>query len=347
MAVQWQESNLPLGVAVIGIGRAGLIHFKGIRNNCKLKLLYLVDVDMDKVSQLIERNHLGGYVKPIHPSDMSTILEDPKLHMIVVTTPSFTHEQYIIAALHKNKAVFCEKPLAPDNQRVEQCYELSEKMKVPLYCAFQRRYDPGFRRIRDQVRQGAIGKVYVVKTCSRDSPVPSLEYLKSSGRIYHDCAVHDLDMVCYVLEDIPCSVYVKSHAWDPEIAAIKDDDTAVIVLGFKSGVIAIIDISRHSAYGYDQRLEVFGEKGMLKSENPREDEVETYSQKGVTLGKCHYSFPTRYEYAYQQELDEFIECILDPTREMLSGKKDTLLATRLAEACEESLRKKAEVPITL
>ena len=345
MAVEFGHGDLPLGVAVVGVGRAGMIHFKGIRNNSKLRLLYLVDVDIDRVQQLIKKDNLGECVKAIHSSDFSKILENPKLCLVVVTTPSFTHEPYIKSALQSGKAVFCEKPLAEDNPKVKQCYELSEKKKVPLYCAFQRRYDPGFKRIRDEVKKGAIGKVYMVKTCSRDSPVPTLDYLKNSGGIYHDCAVHDLDMVCYVLGDTPCSVYVKSHTWDPDIAAIKDDDTAVIVLGFKSGVIAVIDISRHSTYGYDQRLEVFGEKGMLKCENPQEDSVETYTQGGIALGKCHYSFPTRYEYAYQQEMDNFVECILDPTKEMLSGKKDTLLATRLAEACEESLKKKTEVSI--
>ena len=345
MAGASKELDLPLGVAVIGLGRAGMIHFRGVKNNSKLRLLYLVDIDMKRIEDMIKSEFLSEFVKPIHPSELSTILEDPRLHLIVVTTPTFTHEIYVKSALQKGKAVFCEKPLAEDNVRVAQCYEISEKMNTPLYCAFQRRYDPGFKRVRDQVRDGAVGRVYVIKTCSRDSPVPSLDYLKNSGRIYHDCAVHDMDLVCYVLQEAPISVYVKSHTWDPEIAAIKDDDTAVIVLGFKSGTIAVIDISRHSAYGYDQRLEVFGEKGMLKSENPIEDPVETYTGQGVALGKCHFSFPTRYAHAYQQELNDFVECILDPSNQMLSSKRDTLLATRLAEACEESLRKKSEVTI--
>ena len=345
MASSSKDLDLPLGVAVVGLGRAGMIHFRGVKNNRKLRLLYLVDVDMERIKDLIKSEFLSERVKPIHPSQLSTILEDSKLHLVVVTTPTFSHEIYVKSALEKGKAVFCEKPLAEDDKRVEQCYEISEKLNIPLYCAFQRRYDPGFKRVKDQVSEGAVGKVYVVKTCSRDSPVPSLDYLKNSGRIYHDCAVHDMDLVCYVLQEAPISVYVKSHTWDPDIAAIKDDDTAVIVLGFKSGAIAVIDICRHSAYGYDQRLEVFGEKGMLKSENPIEDPVETYTQQGVALGKCHFSFPTRYAHAYQQELDDFVECILDPSKKMLSNKRDALLATRMAEACEESLKKKCEVSI--
>lgn len=339
------EVGLPLGVAIVGLGRAGMIHFKGVGNNKKMKLLYLVDVETERIENLVKTQFLGDQVRSIHPSKLDSILGDDKLHIVIVTTPTFSHEQYVKSALEKGKAVFCEKPLAESLERVEQCYQLAEEKSTPLFCAFQRRYDPGFRRIREQVAAGQVGRVYVVKTCSRDSPVPSMEYLKTSGKIYHDCAVHDLDLVCYVLQEVPDSVYVKSHSWSSEIAALPDDDTAAIVLGFKSGAIALIDISRHSAYGYDQRLEVFGEEGMLKSENPKEDAVESYSQGGVTLGKCHYSFPTRYEHAYQAELDDFVEWYLDRSKSMLSAKRDTLLATILAEACEESLKKKAEVAV--
>lgn len=175
---------------------------------------------------------------------------------IIVATPTDKHEHYIRAALTAEKAVFSEKPVAADLKGVIGCYNLAEKVKKPLFCAFNRRFDLGMSELRRRVREGEIGTLYQIKTTSRDSPLPSMAYLQISHGIFHDCAVHDIDMVCWVLGEKPSSVYAQGHAFHPEIRAMGDVDSVTIVLKFPSGVIATIDLSRHSSYGYDQRLEV-------------------------------------------------------------------------------------------
>lgn len=183
-------------------------------------------------------------------------MKDPGVDAVIVTTPTDQHEYYVKSALAAGKAVFCEKPLAADQKAVIECYNLAEEVKKPLFCAFNRRFDPAMSSLRRQVKEGKIGDIYQVKTTSRDSPLPSIAYLKVSQGIFHDCAVHDIDLVCWIVGEEPCSVFAQGHAFDQDIRAIGDMDSVAIVLKFPSGIIAAIDLSRHSQYGYDQRLEV-------------------------------------------------------------------------------------------
>lgn len=155
-----------------------------------------------------------------------------------------------------------------------------------------------------------MGKVLTVKVCSRDSPLPTIEYLAASGRIFHDCAVHDIDMTINILGEYPTKVMAMARANIKEIADIKDFDTVGIMLWFESGALGIIDLSRHAVYGYDQRLEVFGEKGMIKAENqiPIQN-VETYSSRSVSKAPIAYSFPSRYADSYEIELLHFLDVL--------------------------------------
>ena len=270
----WQEmaeGKKKVNVALCGFGRAGRIHFNGVRQNHRIALKYIVDKLDNKAagadsqldisvgdfihSQLAEFNLEG--VQVVDCSKYDTVLQDSSIDAVVIATPTYTHEEYVTKALQAKKAVFCEKPIAFSVESTARCYDKAAKEGVPLYCAFQRRFDPGFSRIHRQVKEGTIGKVYQIKTTSRDSPRPSIEYLKISNRMYHDCAVHDIDMVCWIVGEEPEGVFAQGTTRDPEIIAALDDiDTAAIILKFPSGVLAIIDLSRHSKYGYDQRLEV-------------------------------------------------------------------------------------------
>ncbi len=183
-------------------------------------------------------------------------MKDTNVDAVIVATPTTYHETLVRRGLKAHKAVFCEKPVAAEIDRIRECYELSEEVKRPLFCAFNRRFDHAMSNLRDRVNRGEIGKVYQIKTTSRDSPLPAIAYLKISKGMFHDCAIHDIDMVCWIVGEQPESVFAQGSAFDPEIKAIGDVDTIAIVLKFPSGVIASIDLSRHSQYGYDQRLEV-------------------------------------------------------------------------------------------
>lgn len=129
-----------------------------------------------------------------------------RVHAVIVTSPTFTHEEIVIKSLNAKKAVFCEKPVAETRENTAHCFDVAKKVGKPLFTAFNRRFDPSYNSVRDRVRNGEIGHVHMFKTVSRDSPLPSIEYLKISGGIFHDCMVHDIDIMTYVLGEYPTKV---------------------------------------------------------------------------------------------------------------------------------------------
>ena len=242
-------------LALCGLGRAGQIHFKGIRLNHRCKLKYIVEDEVDKAERFLTTYNVTG-VKVLQGKDFQIVLEDTEVQGIVVATPTFTHENFCIQSLKVGKAVFCEKPIAEEIEKAVLCYGEAEKAGKPLFCAFNRRFDPTIACIQAKVTDGELGKIHLIKTTSRDSPLPSMEYLKISGGMFHDTAVHDLDVICWMLNEEPVTVHAMAHAHTQAIEEIQDVDTIVISMKFPSGALSLTDLSRHSTYGYDQRIEV-------------------------------------------------------------------------------------------
>ena len=251
-----------VNVALCGFGRAGKIHFHNIRVNYRCKLKYIVDCfDVPTVTKgvrdVLEKYYMEDGVTFVKASEFeAVVLSDLSLDAVVIATPTETHERYVKASLKSKKAVFCEKPLASTVEDIAVCYDLAVYAKRSLYCAFQRRFDAGMGGIRERVVAGKVGRVYKVKTTSRDSAKPSVAYLKTSGGVFHDTVVHDVDMICWILGEEPVGVFAQGTCVDPEIAGVGDLDTVIVVLKFPKDIMAVVDLSRHSSYGYDMRLEV-------------------------------------------------------------------------------------------
>lgn len=318
-----------------GLGRAGTIHFNSIRKNHRCNLKYIVDVRLEHVQKVVSTFNMDA-VQAIAPESYEKALSDVEVQAVVITTPTHTHMDYVKKALAAGKAVFCEKPLAPSIEETAALYDEAERRGRPLYCAFQRRFDPSFTKVRSEVLEGKVGTVYTISSVSRDCPFPPLEYFKTSGGIYHDCGVHDIDFICWTLGEEPIGVFAKGIARRKEIGAMGDLDIAMIVLTFPSGALGQIELNRHAVYGYDQRVEVQGSDGMVTCENPHSDNVHLYREEGYSGSPFQFSFPIRYEVAYGNEMDHFIDVVLDPSKKLHVGKRDTLLASRVADACERS-----------
>ena len=245
-------------IAICGFGKAGRMHFTTIRKSHRCKLKYVVDFSSEttRIEGFLKEWNFSN-VKVVSTEDLERIvLADSEVQGIIVTTPTNSHEEYVCKALKHGKGVFCEKPVAKTLPAVMNCYEMARKAGLPLFCAFNRRFDPAFCSVKEQVQNGAIGKIHSIRTVSRDRAPPFIEYLKTSNGIFHDSSVHDIDVICWILGEDPVEVYAQAHGHHPEIRDIPDFDTVAIVMKFPSGVVAIIDQSRHSSYGYDQRIEV-------------------------------------------------------------------------------------------
>ncbi|KAJ8673367.1 hypothetical protein QAD02_004629 [Eretmocerus hayati] len=327
-----------IGVAIFGLGRAGTIHMSNVISSARCKLRYVVDDNVSKHADIKKYWRLEE-IPILTSKECDQIFKDPKVDAVVVCTPTHTHEGFVTKALACKKAVFCEKPIAEDPESTAKCYEAATKNGKPLFCAFNRRFDPSYENVRIRVRKGEVGHVHNIRITARDSPLPTIEYLKASGGIFHDCMVHDIDMMTWVLGEWPIKVSVMASANIPEIAAIKDYDTVAAVFHFTSGTVGMIDLSRNSSYGYDQRLEVFGPRGMVDAENeqPLHCVKTQYGQTGQRKPPIWYSFASRFRNGYAREFDHFLDVVHGKCAPAVHPK-EILTVSKIASACEESAR---------
>ena len=218
---------------------------------------------------------------------------------------------------------------------LDRCYRDAESRGLPLFSAFNRRFDPTLSSIADRVKSGDIGKVHIIKTVSRDSPVPPISFLKISGGFFHDFGVHDVDVICWILGETPHTVFCLAHAFDSDVAAVNDVDTVGVVMKFPSGAIGQIDLSRHAVYGYDQRIEVFGADGMITSENVPALNSQFFDPSGRLQHPPKYSYSQRYADSFALEMSHFID-VVKKKENLGVSKHDVLRSWHVVDAIERS-----------
>jgi myo-inositol 2-dehydrogenase/D-chiro-inositol 1-dehydrogenase len=317
-------------VCLFGAGRIGRIHAQNLAAHSGARLEYVVDVDRNAARELATRSGARAV-------DTDTALADRALDAVVIASPTDTHLPLIEAAAAARLAVFCEKPLDLDTARARRAAEVAAAAGIPLFLGFNRRYDPGFRRIRDEIAAGGIGRLEIVTITSRDPAPPPLEYVRRSGGLFRDMTIHDLDMARWLLGEEPVSVYASGSCLvDPAIGEVGDIDTAVLVLRTASGVLCQITNSRRSAYGYDQRIEAFGAKGMLRAENETATRVQRAGADGFLTEPALPFFLERYREAYRLEMTDFLGAVSGDARGPLASADDGVRALVLADAAEAS-----------
>jgi len=256
---------------------------------------------------------------------------------VLICTPTTTHADLIERAAAAGKAVFCEKPVDLSSARIETCLASVERAGIPLMIGFNRRFDPNFATLRQRLADGEVGDVELVTILSRDPSPPPASYVATSGGLFRDMMIHDLDMARFLLlGDEPVEVHaVGSSLVDPEIGKVGDVDTAAVLLKTASGKIVQISNSRRATYGYDQRVEVHGSKGMIRAGNIHRTTVEVATGNGFTADPVQDFFLERYAEAYRAELEAFLTAVSTGTAPQPSGR-DGLMAQRLADAATEA-----------
>jgi len=324
-------------VALFGMGRAGTIHLGNLLTCTRVHLKYIVEERAERRKEI--ENLLGkeSGVQLVGVDKVDTVFKDPSVQAVVIATTTYTHTELIIKALDHGKAVFCEKPIADNNKDVKLCYDKAKKAGLPLLCSFNRRFDPSFKTLVSRVRAGDLGKLHVVKTVARDSPLPPMDYIKTSNGIFHDCIIHDIDLLCWTIGEFPTKVFASATAHRDDIKSLNDFDTVVLQMTFPGGAFGTTDISRFSVYGYDQRLEAFGPKGMLQCDNQRTQEVKHFTNEGIQDQPIFYSFPSRYDASYKHAFDHFLN-VLEGKEELTVTAEQTLKACTIASAAEKSAR---------
>jgi myo-inositol 2-dehydrogenase/D-chiro-inositol 1-dehydrogenase len=270
--------------------------------------------------------------------DAEAIIAADDIDAVIICTPTDTHYSLIHAAAAAGKGIFCEKPVDMSAERIRDCITVVKDSGVTFLTALNRRFDPNFAHLQSRLDAGDIGNIEIVTIQSRDPSPPPISYIKTSGGIFRDMMIHDFDMARFLLGEEPTQVFaVGSALVDPEIAAAGDVDTAAVTLTTASGKICQISNSRRATYGYDQRIEVHGSKGMLRAENVLENTVEMATQAGFSRSPTLHFFLERYEAAYLAEMAHFVDSMVSGTPPS-PGIIDGLKAQQLADAAAHSLQ---------
>jgi myo-inositol 2-dehydrogenase / D-chiro-inositol 1-dehydrogenase len=326
-----------LQIAQFGAGRIGQIHAANIAAMKDARLRYVVDVNAAAAQKLAARH--GARV--VSEGDA---LADREIGAVLIASSTDTHARLAIAAARAGKAIFCEKPIDLSLARVDSCLAEVEKAGVPMFVGFNRRFDPSFSALKKRLDAGEIAVEQVVIS-SRDPGPPPLSYIKVSGGMFRDMTIHDFDMARWLLGEEPVEVFAMGECLvDRKIGAAGDIDSAMVLLRTASDKMCHINNSRRAAYGYDQRIEVFGAKGMLRAENLGETTVQHFGPRGTVADRPLDFFLERYADAYRAEIAAFV-LALDKKTPMPVGAKDGRQALVLAEAALQSHKKKQPVKL--
>jgi len=328
-------------IGIIGFGRIGRIHFNSVKKIKGNQVVAVADTFADQMEDVFDEYGIDNY-----SNDFNAIIDNPEIDTVFVCSPTDTHAKIAIAAAKAGKDIFCEKPIDFDIKRVEEVLAEVEKAGVSFQVGFNRRFDPNFVKAKKATLAGEIGDVHVIKITSRDPEAPPLSYVKSSGGIFVDMTIHDFDMARFLAGSEPVEVFAVGDALiNKEILQYDDIDTAIITIKFENGAMAVIDNSRQAAYGYDQRIEVFGSKGMIKCENNTATQTTLFSKDGVIKDKPLYFFLERYQESFEEELTQFFNAIETGQETPVVGK-DGLVPILMGIAAKKSLKENRPVRIS-
>jgi len=323
-------------LALIGAGRMGQVHGPNAARHPGLRVRYVVDPRQDAAATLAGR--LGAQVATLQQA-----LADPAVGGVLVCSSTDQHLDHASAAVAAGKAVFCEKPIDLDLDKARQAAPHFAGSRFLL--GFNRRFDPHFLALKRKLDAGAIGRLETLHLVNHDPAAPPPGFIPTSGGLFKDFTIHDLDLARWLLQEEPCQVYTAATCLvDPEIGRQGDVDTARTVLRTASGRLCVISNTRRSGYGYDQRIEAYGSAGRLATSNVAGDTVHTLTEAAESAAPIQPGFAQRYARAYQDQIAHFAE-IAHGRAAPLVHYADGIAALVLAEACAESLRSGRAIPL--
>jgi len=315
-----------INIALFGLGRIGSMHAQNIFLNNKCSLQYVFDIDQALAKKIAKK------FNSISIENTRIAYNDKNVDVIFITTPTSTHIKYIMEAVKFKKTIFCEKPLDLNINKINECKKFIKKNNPKIQVGFNRRYDPGHYALKKSIQIGEIGKLEKIIITSRDPAPPSMAYLKASGGIFRDMTIHDFDLIRFYLgnDEVKEIFATTTNVSDLRIKKINDYELAMCLIKSKKGVICMINNSRHCSYGYDQRVEVFGSKGMVISGNRRDYASEKFLESKTAIKRPLLNFfIDRYEEAYKLQLNDLVYLVQkrkNPRASFEEGRKAIIIA---------------------
>ena len=331
-----------INISLMGAGRIGKMHAEIISAHSNVNLKYVYDINKDSALQVAEQNKAEIANSP------EEAINTDKIDAVLIASATPTHTQFITMGAKAGKAVFCEKPIDLDINKVNECMAAIKDIDIPLQIGFNRRFDNSHAKVQQARLKKEIGELEMLIITSRDPEPPGLEYLNAAGGFFRDTTIHDFDLSRFILGEDPI-VQVSAfgdNLFDENAKQAGDFDTAMFVLKSKAGVLIHINNSRRAVYGYDQRVEVFGSKGMVISNNQTPTSIESFTETSTSSKQpvLHF-FIERYAQAYKDQFNHFIECINNNNKPKVTFE-DGRSALIIANAAYESHKQKKTIEIT-
>lgn len=329
-------------IAVLGCGRIGRMHADNIAAHPKASLAGVFDVVENASGDVAEKHGTRVF------SSAEEAITSGEVDAILIATTTATHADLLEKAVAAQKPIFCEKPIDLSLDRVNRCAKTIGSTDVPIMLGFVRRFDTGHRAVRDSIRSGEIGELHQVIITSRDPGMPPVAYAEASGGIFRDMTIHDFDMARFILgEEVTEVTATGSRLVAPELMQrLGDYDTVSVVLSTASGKQCIINNSRQAVYGYDQRVEALGDKGMAISENKPMNMATLYKADYTGRGAPLMNFfIDRYLDAFMAEIGAFVDAVANGSAPEV-GFEDGRMALVLAEAAIRSSSEKRTVRVS-
>lgn len=328
----------PVKMGILGLGRMGRIHLENLCTRIAGVELIAAMNPSAEGRKFAERFNLS-----LVTDDADLLINHPGIDALVICSPTDAHADYVTRAAKAGKAIFCEKPLDLSLEKVKATLQVVREANVPLMLAFNQRLDPNFSAVKAQILAGKIGILQTVHIVSRDPGPPPISFVKRSGGLFMDMTIHDFDMANFLVDGDVVEVFAKGfNLIDPEIGALGDIDTAVVLITFSNNVTVMIENSRKAVYGYDQRLEVFGSGGMIRTENPLKTTNIYTNETGNHAARNADFFMDRYIDSYFHEMNLFVAALRDKKSMPITGE-DGLKAMLLATAAKISVQENRPV----
>ena len=329
-----------LNIGIVGLGRIGKIHLSNVQR-------YMPDANVIAACPVKKKDEsflkLNGV--HLHFESYKKMIKVKNIDAVIIASPTAFHFDHIKMAVNEGKHIFCEKPVDLSYKKVEMVKKLVNKSGIQFMVGFNRRFDPHINQLKIAYDEGRVGKARILKITSRDPKPPPLEFIKNSGGLFLDMTIHDIDMARYLVGDEVIKVSSNGTIFgDLPLGKYDDIDTAVVTLIFKNGCMVQIDNSRYCSYGYDQRIEVFGEKGKIFTNNVLENSVQISNSSGQHGARPKYFFLERYVESYRNILMNFVENLVNHKPSSISIE-DGLAALSIAKAAKKSLQQNQTITI--
>ncbi|MBI3708315.1 MAG: inositol 2-dehydrogenase [Proteobacteria bacterium] len=338
MQAHGSSGSRAINFCLVGAGFIGPVHAANVTAHPRARLRWVVDLNAEAARRVATKHGAQS------ATSADAALADAAVDAVIICTPPRTHAPLIAAAARAGKAVFCEKPVDLDMKPVMDCAKILAATRTPFFVGFNRRFDPNHRALFDAMGNGEIGRPEMLILSSRDPEIAPPDYIATmSHAIFYDTMIHDFDMARWLLQDEPVEIFARTaRMLDAKDNPHRTPDTAMVILRMARGALVHVNASFRAAYGYDQRIEAFGEKGMIVSRNPQPTTLERYGADGIRQDRLLHFFVDRYADSYVRELDAFVQALERGTVPSI-GIEDGRRALMIAEAAMRSAESGAPI----